>query len=74
MNVLRRGRALLAAALLAMLPVAAPAQTASSEKGPAVGRPAPAFRARDQFGREQTLETLAGPNGLVLLFFRSADW
>jgi len=39
-----------------------------------VGRKAPAFSVRDQFGREQTLETLKGPKGTVLLFFRSADW
>ena len=39
-----------------------------------VGRKAPDFSARDQFGRRQTLETLKGPKGTVLLFFRSADW
>jgi len=39
-----------------------------------IGQKAPAFSARDQFGGEQTLETLKGPNGTVLLFFRSADW
>ena len=38
------------------------------------GQKAPAFSARDQFGRQQTLETLQGPHGTVLLFFRSADW
>jgi hypothetical protein len=42
--------------------------------GLAVGQKAPAFSARDQFGRVQTLDTLKGPNGTVLLFFRSADW
>ena len=42
--------------------------------GLAVGQKAPAFSARDQFGRAQTLETLKGTNGTVLLFFRSADW
>src|ERR1700722_15608098 len=42
--------------------------------GLAVGRKAPAFTARDQFGREQSLDTLKGPKGTVLLFFRSADW
>jgi hypothetical protein len=42
--------------------------------GLAVGQKAPAFRARDQFGQEQTLETLKGSHGTVLLFFRSADW
>ena len=39
-----------------------------------IGRKAPAFSARDQFGTEQSLDTLKGPNGTVLLFFRSADW
>ena len=39
-----------------------------------VGQKAPAFSARDQFGREQTLESLKGPHGTVVLFFRSADW
>jgi hypothetical protein len=42
--------------------------------GLAVGQKAPAFSARDQFGHTQTLDTLKGPNGTVLLFFRSADW
>jgi hypothetical protein len=42
--------------------------------GLAVGQKAPAFSARDQFGSQQTLDTLKGPNGTVLLFFRSADW
>jgi hypothetical protein len=42
--------------------------------GLAVGQKAPAFSARDQFGRTQTLDTLKGPRGTVLLFFRSADW
>lgn len=39
-----------------------------------VGQKAPAFSARDQFGAQQTLDSLKGPNGTVLLFFRSADW
>jgi hypothetical protein len=42
--------------------------------GLAAGQKAPAFSARDQFGRVQTLDTLKGANGTVLLFFRSADW
>jgi hypothetical protein len=42
--------------------------------GLAVGRKAPAFSAPDQFGAQQTLETLKGSNGTILLFFRSADW
>ena len=42
--------------------------------GVPAGKPAPPFRARDQFAKEQTLSSLMGPNGVVLLFFRSADW
>ena len=42
--------------------------------GLATGQKAPAFSARDQFGRLETLDTLKGANGTVLLFFRSADW
>jgi hypothetical protein len=42
--------------------------------GLSVGQKAPAFSLRDQFGRPQTLDTLRGKNGTVLLFFRSADW
>jgi hypothetical protein len=42
--------------------------------GLAVGQKAPAFSVHDQFGRVQTLDTLKGANGTVLLFFRSADW
>ena len=42
--------------------------------GLAVAEKAPAFSIRDQSGRVQTLDTLKGSNGTVLLFFRSADW
>lgn len=44
------------------------------DPGPAVGQPLPSFEARDQDGKLRTLESLKGPNGLVLVFFRSADW
>jgi len=39
-----------------------------------VGQKAPTFAANDQFGHEQSNETLKGSKGTVLLFFRSADW
>jgi hypothetical protein len=42
--------------------------------GLTTGQKAPAFSARDQFGDVQTLDSLKGKNGTVLLFFRSADW
>jgi len=44
------------------------------DPGPAVGERVPAFEATDQEGRPRTLESLRGPKGLVLVFFRSADW
>ena len=39
-----------------------------------IGQPAPTFALPDQFGQQQSNETLKGSNGTVLLFFRSADW
>jgi hypothetical protein len=39
-----------------------------------VGQKAPAFSLVDQFGQTQTLQTLKGAHGTILLFFRSADW
>jgi hypothetical protein len=42
--------------------------------GPRIGAPVPQFGAVDQFGRAQTLQTLMGRDGLMLVFFRSADW
>ena len=42
--------------------------------GPAVGEPLPGFQAPDQDGRPRDFASLAGPEGLVLVFFRSADW
>ena len=50
------------------------ASTEPMSIGLAVGQKAPNFSARDEFGRVETLETLKGANGTVLLFFRSADW
>jgi len=39
-----------------------------------VDEKAPEFSLSDQFGHRQSLATLKGKNGTVLLFFRSADW
>jgi cytochrome oxidase Cu insertion factor (SCO1/SenC/PrrC family) len=46
----------------------------SPSVGMEIGQPAPAFALSDQFGHEQSNQTLKGPKGIVLLFFRSADW
>lgn len=50
------------------------AQQTALPTTPRAGGKIPPFQARDQFGRNQTLDSLTGPQGLVLLFFRSADW
>ena len=39
-----------------------------------IGQPAPAFALIDQFGHQQSNETLKGSKGTIVLFFRSADW
>ena len=46
----------------------------TSRLGPPVGATVPPFSGSDQFGRTQTLETAMGPKGVMLVFFRSADW
>ena len=42
--------------------------------GPSVGEHVPDFRLHDQNGVEQTLHSILGPKGALLVFFRSADW
>jgi len=42
--------------------------------GPEVGSMLPSFEAPDQNGRRQNLQSVIGPKGALLVFFRSADW
>ena len=42
--------------------------------GPEVGARVPEFALPDQNGGVRSLRNLAGPNGLLLVFHRSADW
>ena len=42
--------------------------------GPQVGSRVPDFTLLDQKGQSRTLASLMGPKGLMLVFFRSADW
>jgi hypothetical protein len=39
-----------------------------------VGSKIPAFEAKDQKGVVQTFESIRGPKGAFLVFYRSADW
>ena len=59
----------LAIGLAALAQVSRPAKT-----GPVVGEVVPAFSAIDQTGRIQTLASVMGNKGAMLVFFRSADW
>ncbi|MGE0041153.1 MAG: hypothetical protein AB7H88_09840 [Vicinamibacterales bacterium] len=42
--------------------------------GPQVGEAMLPFSGTDQFGNAQSLESVLGPNGAMVVFFRSADW
>ena len=42
--------------------------------GPKVGEALPEFSLRDQNGHVESLKSLLGPKGAVIVFFRSADW
>ena len=41
---------------------------------PAEGQAVPDFQLQDQNGRAQTLHSILGPKGALLVFYRSADW
>ena len=45
-----------------------------SKLGPQVGERVPDFDLADQYGKRWTLQSIAGPKGAMLVFFRSADW
>jgi hypothetical protein len=62
--------------LAAVLAVAAQQteQVDPTKLGPQVGEKAITFTLPDQTGTSRDLATLAGPNGTMLVFFRSSDW
>ncbi|MEO8499319.1 MAG: hypothetical protein ABI565_00285 [Vicinamibacteria bacterium] len=65
---------LLAPLLLAFTQALPPERPDPQTLGPKVGETLPAFEAPDQEGKPRNFVSLSGPNGLVLVFFRSADW
>ncbi len=60
--------------MAAAMSFAASASAQTHDFGPAVGATLPAIAAQDQDGARRDLASLSGPNGLVLLVTRSADW
>ena len=69
-----------AVTLLAVVMAAAPQPPAARQRidvsklGPQVGERVPDFNLKDQSGKSVNLRSLMGPNGAMLVFFRSADW
>lgn len=61
-------------ALRAQAQPAAPVLPDIQKLGPQTGARVPDFTLTDQQGRSRTLSSLLGPRGLMLVFFRSADW
>src|SRR5271155_3995732 len=49
-------------------------QNTDVKTGPAIGAKVPDFALPDQNGKRWTLHDLMGPNGMLLVFTRSADW
>jgi peroxiredoxin len=45
-----------------------------SKLGPQVGATVPDFNLADQHGRKRTLQSVMGPKGAMIVFYRSADW
>lgn len=45
-----------------------------SKLGPQVGERVPDFNLQDQNGKTWTLQSIMGPKGAMLVFYRSADW
>jgi len=67
--------ALRLACILPLLALLVPLANSAEDLGPAIGTTAPDIGTRlDQLGKPHRLPDLMGRNGLVLFFFRSADW
>jgi hypothetical protein len=65
---------ILCVAVLAMGQPTAPTRAELDAMGPQVGERVPDFSLVDQAGARRTLQSILGPNGALLVFFRSAEW
>ena len=73
-NLLRAVNRLSAFGLLLALSCGGYASEHASKWGPEVGSSSPILDAPDHRGKTQSLSTLAGQKGLLLIFNRSVDW
>jgi hypothetical protein len=65
---------IIAAASMAAVVAAAQSPPDPRTLGPKLGERVPEFSLPDQHGARRSLNSILGPNGAVLVFFRSADW
>ena len=65
---------ILVVAALALWQAAVPTRAELDGLGPQVGERVPDFSLVDQTGANRTLQSILGPNGALLVFFRSAEW
>lgn len=78
-NIMQLGRSsittlLVTVALATMVQFAYADSEFAAAWGPDVGTSVPLLAATDQDGKQQTLDTLKGSNGLLFIFNRSVDW
>ena len=75
-TLIRMQRLVCASLAASVLSIALAAGDAPDPKaiGPKVGETVPDFTLPDQHGATRTLRSTFGPQGAVLVFFRSADW
>ena len=74
MNIILSGAALVLLAATTVSGQPAPPKIDVTKLGPQVGGRIADFRLQDQNGKVWTRDSLMGPNGLMLVFSRSADW
>ncbi len=74
MNIVGRSAAIVLLAGTAVSGQSEPQKIDVGSLGPKVGERVADFRLPDQNGKVWTRDSLMGPNGLMLVFARSADW
>ena len=70
----RNVRILFAIVALSVTHLTSASEEHAAKWGPKVGTSAPMLEAEDQAGKTQTLSSLKGPKGLLVVFNRSVDW
>jgi hypothetical protein len=65
---------LIGVAVTALAFFSTPAAQAEIATGPEVGTKIPDIQTLDQHGKIRSFEDLSGSEGLLILFYRTADW